>query len=202
MGFLDRKSRVIDVTLTARGRQLLAAGELDFAYYAFFDDGIDHDPWSSGTLTETEREDLIHSTPLLEAWTVPDQVSEIPKLEPQNPVFGAVDGYSLVPRVLNPVTGSQEVVRCDQAFDGGTYLRTATSVASVRLRHSVDAIPGPFSIHVFSSGSGGLVELEPRYDLKGRRSLDPFVSVTLDEEGSTDRPAVNRPDSNRKGGPP
>ena len=42
MAFLDKKERILDITLTDRGRQLLSRGLLDFTYYAFSDEGVDY----------------------------------------------------------------------------------------------------------------------------------------------------------------
>jgi chorismate mutase len=51
MAFLDKKERVLDIVLTQEGRKLLAQNDLDFAYYAFSDDGIDY----SGSMTTTQE---------------------------------------------------------------------------------------------------------------------------------------------------
>ncbi len=200
MGFLDRKSRVVDIVLTGRGRELFALGELDFSYYAFFDDGIDYDPWSTGSLTDEERDDLIHSSPTLEAPGVPDRRSSVIPLEPTSFVFKAAPDYGAVPRMLQPnPTGSQVVLRCDQFSSGSSFIRTGTSLAVVPVELSAEAGGSEgFSVHFFSSGSGGLTELRTRTDLRGRRALDPFVAVSVDEETVQDRPDAKRPDTKRR----
>ena len=48
MGFLDKKTRVIDFCLTERGRDLLAENQLRIVHYAFSDELIDY----SGSLSE------------------------------------------------------------------------------------------------------------------------------------------------------
>ena len=43
MGLLDKQSRIVDFQITKLGRKLLARGKLNFAYYRFFDDGVDYE---------------------------------------------------------------------------------------------------------------------------------------------------------------
>lgn len=201
MGFLDRQNRVVDVVLTGRGRELFAVGELDFAYYSFFDDGIDYDPWSTGTLSDDQREELIHSTPMLEAPVVPDRRTAILPLEPTSFLSKAIPNYGELPRMLHPnPTGSSAVLRCDQFSSGSSFIRTGTSLAVVPLELSEEAIDGEFSVHFYVSGSSGLSELRTRTDLRGRRVLDPFVALAIDGEVVPDRPSADRPDSARKMG--
>jgi hypothetical protein len=203
VGFLDRQSRVLDVVLTGRGRELLAAGELDFAYYSFFDDGLDYDPWSTGSLTDEERDELIQSSPMLEAPVVQDRRTSVIPLEPTSFVFKAAPDYLVLPRMLDPnPTGSLASLRCDQVSSGSWFTRTGTSLASVPLRLTGEHDgTGGFSVHVYSSGSNGLTEVRPKLDLKGRRAFDPFVAVSVDEEvPQQDLPKISRPDSVRRGG--
>lgn len=190
MGFLDRKSRVIDVVLTGRGRELLAQGELDFSYYAFFDDGLDYDPWTpSGSVSnDDQRDELISSQPMLEAPVVQDRRSSIIPLEPTSFLFKAAPDYGALPRLLSPFpTGSNVVLRCDQVSSGSFFIRTGTSVAAIDLELSAEAgTADGFSIHVYSSGSNGLSEVRQKFDLKGRRALDPFIAFTTDSEVASD----------------
>lgn len=200
MGFLDRQSRVIDIVLTGRGRELFAIGELDFAHYAFFDDGIDYDPWSSGSLTDEQRDELVYSTPMFEAPIVPDRRTSLIPLEPTSFVFKAAPDYSVLPRLIQPnPTGSQAVLRCDQYSSGSVFIRTGTSLSVVPLEMTGESagVDG-FSVYIYSSGSNGLSELNPRLDLKGRRALDPFIALTIDEESVQDVPSVKKPDSARQ----
>jgi len=55
-GFLDKKSRVVDMVLTDYGKELYSKGTLRFKYYAFSDDEVDYDPWisESGSLSNVE----------------------------------------------------------------------------------------------------------------------------------------------------
>lgn len=72
-GFLDKRARVVDMILTARGRDLLSRGDLSFFYWSAFDDEVDYDPFihNSGSLDELSYEDrrreLIEGTPVREA---------------------------------------------------------------------------------------------------------------------------------------
>lgn len=43
MALLDKKERILDITLTEKGRELLSKGELRFAFYAFSDSGVDYE---------------------------------------------------------------------------------------------------------------------------------------------------------------
>lgn len=52
MGLLDKKTRIMDVCLTARGRDLLAQNKLRIKHYAFSDDMIDY----SGALAQSIRQ--------------------------------------------------------------------------------------------------------------------------------------------------
>jgi hypothetical protein len=202
MGFLDRKSRVVDIVLTGRGRELFALGKLEFTHYAFFDDGIDYDPWYSGTLSNDEREESIYSSPTLEAPFVPDRRSTQIPLEPTSFLFKAAPDYGTIPRMVNPnPTGSTGVLRCDQFSSGSSFIRTGTSLVAIPLELSAETAGAEgFSIHFHVSGSDGLTEVKARTDLDGRRVLDPFVAVAVDEEQIFDVPIPGRPDSTRRGG--
>jgi hypothetical protein len=192
VGFLDRKSRVLDVILTERGRRLFANGELDFAYVSFFDDGIDYDPYgSSGSMTDEERDTYAYSTPMLECHVIPDRRSAGLPLEPLSQLFAAAQGYNGVPRLLAPPTGSQVDLRCNQSPKDQGYNRYDTTFAEVRLEISDGALQSEgFSIHVYGSGSDGLTELKTRRDLRGRRALDPFIAINVDDERPVDKPTV------------
>jgi hypothetical protein len=85
---------------------------------------------------------------------------------------------------------------------GSWFIRTGTGLASIplALAGEHDGTDG-FTVHVYSSGSNGLTEVRPRFDLKGRRALDPFIAFTTDERAPTqDLASISRPDSSRRGG--
>lgn len=72
-GFLDKNNRVVDMILTMEGKRLLSAGELQFVYFALFDDEVDYDPYvsQSGSFTAVQmsgtKQDLIESSLVREA---------------------------------------------------------------------------------------------------------------------------------------
>ncbi|MBV8072367.1 MAG: hypothetical protein JO270_20865 [Acidobacteriaceae bacterium] len=72
-GFLDKNTQVVDMILTMEGKRLLSRGELQFVYFALFDDEIDYDPYisQSGSMTAAQlsgtKNDLIEIQPIREA---------------------------------------------------------------------------------------------------------------------------------------
>lgn len=179
MGFLDKNSRVIDFILTERGKRLFAAGQLDFAYYALFDDGIDYDP--VGATTREERQEVIEDTPMLEVGTVKEVRGTVSALEPQSPLFTAAPNVRRIPRISSPAEDALEV-KCDQVHFGTEYERLNTTEAKIDLALDGDVEAGNpgFSVRVFFSGSDGMHEFSVRRDLTGRRVFDPFIAVSLD----------------------
>jgi len=199
MGFLDKRSRIVDVALTARGRQLYSLGRLEFVYFAAFDDGVDYDPWPTGSLTEGNLTESIEHIPLLEAPVIPLQgPSNVLPLEPTSNVFTAADGFSTVPRVLGP-TGSYAVTCVQYQGDDSLYERKATTFARIPVSLQGDVVGADgFAVKVFVSGSNGLRELHPKRDTAQRRALDPFVAVLADDEASVDAPRPIDPRSVRR----
>jgi hypothetical protein len=197
MGFLDRKSRVVDFVLTERGRRLYAAGALDFSYFSLFDDGIDYDPF--GATDDADREVQVEALPMLEVPFVRDVRTAPAPLEPTGHLFAASDGYGTVPFMSSPSQGDSLDLMCDQALDGSSYKRMASSVAQIDLALSgeVENVNPGFLVKVYSSGSQGLTRLLPRRDLLGRRSYDPFLSVVVDGERAPDSPRVSNPSTSR-----
>lgn len=56
MGFLDQQERIVDMILTDEGKRQLSVGELEFAYYSFFDDGVEYDPYIAYSASLTEEQ--------------------------------------------------------------------------------------------------------------------------------------------------
>lgn len=197
MGFLDRQSRVVDIVLTVRGRKLYAAGELDFAYFGLFDDMVDYDPWSTGSLGDDDRERLVASSLVLEAPIVRDVRYTVAPLEPTTHLFTA-GGFDPIPHMTHP-SGSLAVSADQRRDSDGSYRRSATSVAQITMDVEGETVgdqPG-FIFRVFASGSDGLQELDLRRDSSGRRAYDPFVAVAVDSETILDRPLVVSPQTVR-----
>lgn len=193
MGYLDRQSRVVDFVLTERGRELYAIGQLDFEYFSLMDDGMDYDPWSTGSLTDYEREVQIDALPMLEAPFVRDVRAATAPLEPTDHLFTAAGGYGLVPHLSSPPDGSEVTLACDQRVTNGVYHRSATSVATIDLTlvGDVEPVNPGYVVRVFASGSNGLSALDLRRDLAGRRSFDPFIAVSIDGEVPVDVAKAN-----------
>lgn len=184
MGYLDKQSRVIDFILTERGRQLFAIGQLDFAYFSLFDDGIDYDPYYSGTLTDAAREEQIEATAMLEVPFIKNTRSFISPLEPQSHIFTAAANYDNIPSMNIVSTGSIEL-SCNQFKNpSGMYSRMNSNIAAINLSVNGDAEPGKhiFLVEVFSSGSNGLSLLELKRDIRGKISADPYISLAADND--------------------
>lgn len=199
MGYLDKQSRVIDIVLTERGRRLYATGRLDFAYFGLFDDGLDYDPYSSGTLTDAEREVQIEATPMLEAPFIRETRGSTAPLEPRSHLFTAAPGYSSIPRMVSPSSGTSVELAVDQRRRGDSYVRTGTSLAQIEMSVVGDTEQGNpgFIVRVYSSGSNGLEALDLKKDLNGRRAFDPFIAVSIDDEPALDQPKVGDASSAR-----
>lgn len=192
MGYLDKQSRVIDIVLTERGRRLYAVGQLDFAFFGLFDDGLDYDPYYSGTLTDHEREEQIESTPMLEAPFIREVRGASAPMEPRSHLFTAAPGYDSIPQMASPIDATEVDLAADQRRRDGMYVRTGTSQAQIEMSVVGDTEQGNpgFIVRVFSSGSNGLQALDLRKDLNGRRSFDPFLAVAIDDEPVLDLPKV------------
>ncbi|HEU5118702.1 MAG TPA: hypothetical protein VFT74_19060 [Isosphaeraceae bacterium] len=189
----------MDIVLTERGRELYALGQLDFEYFGLFDDGLDYDPWSTGSLSDEEREAQIEATPMLEAPFIRDVRGTVAPLEPTSHLFTAAGGYRSIPRMSSPTDRDGIDLMADQRRQGETYTRTGTSLAQIDMKVVGDTEAGNpgFIVRVLISGSNGLQALEVRNDLQGRRSFDPFLAVSIDGEGPIDRPSVDDPSSSR-----
>lgn len=199
MGYLDKRSRVVDVVLTERGRKLYALGKLDFAYFGLFDDGIDYDPYSTGTLSDSDRESQIEAFPMLEAPFVRDVRGATAPLEPINHLFTAAPGYRVLPAMDSPGDGDELRLMADQRREGDHLRRTGTTLAQITMHISGQAEQGNpgFVVRVYSSGSNGIQPLDLKRDLSGRRAYDPFIAVAIDDEPIQDVQSVDRPDSAR-----
>lgn len=201
MGYLDKQSRVIDVVLTEFGRKLYASGQLEFSFFALFDDMVDYDPvLVGGSYTDEQIEEQIEAAPVLEAPVIPDVRGTVAPMEPVSHVFTAAPGYSVIPRMVSPADGSSLSLAADQRRTGdGLYSRTGTSLAEVDPSLVGDAercSPG-FIVRVLASGTMGHRLLDPKNDLLGRKAYDPFIGASVDEEEQGERPTVTAPDSSR-----
>ena len=198
MGYLDKQSRVIDVTLTERGRALYASGQLDFAFFGLFDDQIDYDPVkATGSFSDEEREAQLEATPILEPSFIKETRGTTSPLEPLSHIFTAGAGYVEIPTMQSPLDGDALSLRADQRRDGSVYHRSATNLAQIDLSVIGDVERGDhgFIVRVLSSGSNGLQPVSFRRDLFSRRSVDSFVGVSIDDEAVIDLPLIKKPQS-------
>lgn len=107
-GFLDKKTRVIDMVLTDYGKEMLSKGKLNFSYYAFSDDEVDYDPWiqNSGSLSQTEltasKVEQVENTLVREAVfgrEFGSSPSSIDETNIKNLLFGMPQGQKVLPRM-------------------------------------------------------------------------------------------------------
>ena len=201
MGFLDRQSRVIDVVLTEHGRRLYSTGQLDFAYFSLLDDGIDYDPWTTGSFDDSARDAAVANALILEAPVLRDTRDGTHPLAPSSYLFTA-RGTDPIPHMVVPKTKRPLALSADQRqVTPGTYTRTGTSTAQIVpqvLGESASAQEG-YIVRVYASGSDGLQELDLRKDLSGRRCYDPFIAVSIDSEVPIDLPKADKPQTTRLG---
>jgi len=112
-GFLDNKTRVVDMVLTDYGRELYSQGKLNLEYYAFSDDEVDYDPpmrqddqYFSGSISATElsssKVQQIEATLVREAVTgLPDasNSSADDKTNIQDLLFTMPQGQKILPEL-------------------------------------------------------------------------------------------------------
>lgn len=188
MGFLDRKDRIIDVALTAEGRQQYAAGKLRFVYFAVFDDGIDYDPWTpSGILSDQDRDDLILSSPMFEASVIPEAGEFQGFCRPQSFVFTAQPGYQKIPELVSGSDSSLGMTVQQKTLKESSvpmYLRAASTAAAVNISLTGDAENSNQGARfkVFEQiSSGNFVETDVRLDLQNALSFGPYIVAKLDK---------------------
>ncbi len=116
-GFLDRQTRIVDMVLTGRGKDLLSRGELNFCYWIPFDDEINYDPFisSSGSMglaqLSASIDVEIENTPVREATTgyryTNSSGSDFTNVH--RPMYTMPQGQQVLPRAVFPVTGSRDL---------------------------------------------------------------------------------------------
>ena len=118
MAFLDNTSVTVDAILTKKGRELLAAGSVDFniTQFAVADDEVDYTLWNPNALGGTDYfGSVIQNMPVLEAFpdetqsmrfkliTLPKNTSKIPAISvPGQTSFVLTAITQVVP--VNPIT--------------------------------------------------------------------------------------------------
>lgn len=159
-GFLDKRSRVLDVILTDEGRRQLAAGGVDVAFFALVDDGVDYSPPVTGSRS---LEDYVETIPMLECMTgVPSKADplETERLNARDLLFTS-SGRELVPSfhvVPSSLSGSISARREDGVVSDSSALIVAFS-------HDDGAKDG-FVVQAMESGSDGPVWTQSSQQLR------------------------------------
>jgi hypothetical protein len=132
VGFLDKKSRIIDMVLTGQGKELLSRGELRFVYWSAFDDEIDYDPFiaNSSSLSVSDLEsaklEQIENSLVREATTgyrtVDSNADD--RTNVQRPIFDMPQGQDFLPQVTASFISSSITLEASQ--------RKVTQVAIVQ----------------------------------------------------------------------
>lgn len=102
MAFIDKKNRIIDISLTDYGRDCMSKNRLRFAYYAFSDDLIDY----SGSLSESLRRSASLDDTV---WKNHVGVEAHPMrrtIELDSFLYTAADNRDVLPSLVANVTGS------------------------------------------------------------------------------------------------
>lgn len=203
MGFLDGTERIQDLVLTQEGRRQLSLGELEFRYFAVFDDGVDYSPlnYRSGSFSAEElegmRQLMIEDTPMMEVspGRVGDgRIDEDATLLPRSFLFDRRSGH----RTLPTLTVSPDVRSGSLVVGQAMLSPSLTTMQAGILRQSSDRLyfslsmgddptVAGFSIKVYESGSEGLREMSPRLDYSNVRSFGLHLQGITDEESGAPR---------------
>ena len=202
-GFLDKETRIIDMVLTGHGKQLLSQGELEFVYWAPFDDEVDYDPFlsNSGSLSQLELtgaiNEHIEATLVREANTgyAISNTSLDDATNVKRPLFTMAQGQNIVPKMKVDDAGGTLEIQVDQykstktfnsnvatdqkTYDVG-YVRENSTSAEITLGYEKDSYPSDhtyegFLLRMYKSGSDGLVELEHKRDASNELAFDANI---------------------------
>jgi len=133
MEFFDKKEEVLDIVLTRKGKEKLAAGKLSPAYYKFHDDAISYDIGFDGGLSELQNEthQRIKDSVILKSHVldnvVLDKDSTVPLGEHYLPEIGTYDSKTQSkPRfelelLQGEMTGSVQYVPLESNLKSGSY---------------------------------------------------------------------------------
>lgn len=114
-GFLDKETRVVDMVLTGRGKELLSQGDLRFVYWAPFDDEVDYDPFVAGSASLSSVELSSSKTVQTEASLVREATTGYRRHDRfgrdttnvHRPLFDMPQGQRILPRVTSSVDHSE-----------------------------------------------------------------------------------------------
>lgn len=209
MGFLDKKSRVIDMVLTDYGRDLLSQGKLEFSFYTLHDDGVDYNPFifESGSLSAEEqtsrKNDQIESSLVLEAlpgyqkssgkngkdtinfnsflFTVPQGNREFPEAS----IFSQDISSSLEAKQQSVAESS--VVRDSEGRDIAVVEQTDLGfLVFYPTLNEIDVLSNQiendgFTVRIFESGSDGLNEIKHKRDSENTVSYEDDLRLYFDD---------------------
>lgn len=205
-GFLDKNTRIVDMVLTGRGRMLLSQGELNFTYWAAFDDEVDYNPFisTSGSMTVAQLsstlDDQLNATLVHEAVSGYGigNASGSDNTNVRRPIFTMAHGQANVPRMRQlggPSASFSIGVKQQKIQDAlikkdaqgrvierlGPYDRAVVrydpSKVSFTYGYGTNDFPAEyqtegFLIRVYTTGSGGMIEMKERRDLEDRISFN------------------------------
>lgn len=174
MGFLDRKSRVIDFRLTEHGRKKISTGHLDITYFSLSDDGIDYVNMSDGS-------GGLDIPPMMEAAQIPKRSSSEYSSEFQNIIYTASPSFGELPRILLSSGSEQIELECSQEQNRDEFFRTSLKSDSVDISLIGDHEQGNpgFLLQIMLSGSNEILPM--RFDINGNICVDPFLRIKFDE---------------------
>jgi hypothetical protein len=181
-GFLDAKERIIDMVLTGEGKYLLSRGELNFVYWAAFDDEVDYDPYisNSASLSAAQISSsiavLIEDTPLREVTTGYTRFNKSgsDNTNVNRPLYKMPQGQSVLPTFFThgEATSSLSARQYIKYENEGTISNikiSDTSKSTLQFGYTKDSFPPEYQyegilLRVYRSGSEGWIELGQQFD--------------------------------------
>jgi hypothetical protein len=176
MAILDPKTRILDFTLTDKGRELLSKNQLNFRYYAFSDENIHYSGSLSASLKQSSSFDgYVHKNLSLESnqrktrlnndlktflFTLPSTDSTIPNFE-----VTAISGSEIVLnrtyKIDNTLLESRVIERIDDPL--------ATIVRASYLQRDLNS-------RIIEYTTNRKVELTRRKILEGQNVIGSFIT--------------------------
>ncbi len=201
MGFLNSSDTVIDMILTNEGEKQLAAGNLNFSYYVFFDDEVDYDPYVHNSASLNDMFVTSSKLQQIENGLVREAVSGYARINPKSldrtnlyrPIFTAPQGQKIIPKVLklhrtdeqSIVTNQQKIVESSNewknSIDRG-FNKFGSTESNYGYGYTPNSFPQEYSldgfkVKVFSSSSDGTIEIIPKFDLSDAISFKSNLKI-------------------------
>jgi hypothetical protein len=183
MEFFNKKEEVLDVELTEYGKYLLAIGQLNPTYYAFFDDDIQYDVSGSG-YTENQNDianRIQYDTPKLKI------LANRTSAEKRVRDFLSETGGAIATLSNNSSVSALEDIKLQQPFENKTRL-ASSPVGNSSLSSPYNAswqleslsVPEISSSVRYNQTDAGLIENIPQIDI----TIDYETFFELDSENS------------------